>query len=298
MQKKPMRRESAKQVAIDVLRTARKPLHTKEIARRVVESGRCSGLKGKTPEATIAATLAVGSRPGGPFKRVDKGTYALSSAQVRPAATKRPAARRSTPAASNCAGEGQRLATRRTTSPERAAATTRVTGLTSTPRARMAGELSRSAGLRRSHRRAPHSKPLERTPAILNVDFFFPDSQDQVDTSFDFERESSSPDRVRQRDDRYAHEVISPAPYTGILLSKALVDGPGSKYTFAQRHRLSRLGVCRFFRLDECDGPPLATLGDCGAFNFVREDTPPYSVDDVVDFYDECAFDYGISVDM
>ena len=129
------------------------------------------------------------------------------------------------------------------------------------------------------------------------MDFFFPDSQDQIDPSFDFERESSSPDRVRQRDDRYAHELISPAPYTGILLSKALVDGPGSKYTFAQRHRLYRLGVRRFFRLDDGDGPALATLGDCGAFNYVREERPPYSVEDVVDFYDECGFDYGISVD-
>jgi hypothetical protein len=117
------------------------------------------------------------------------------------------------------------------------------------------------------------------------VDFFFPDSQDQIDPSYDFERESSSPDRVRQRDDRYAHEVISPAPYTGVLLSKALVDGPGSKYTFAQRHRLYRLGVRRFFRLDEGEGPSLATLGDCGAFNYVREESPPYSVEEVVDFY-------------
>jgi hypothetical protein len=129
------------------------------------------------------------------------------------------------------------------------------------------------------------------------VDFFFPDSQDQIDPSFDFQREASSPDRVRQRDDRYAHEVISPPPYTGILLSKALIDGPGSKYTFAQRHRLYRLGVRRFFRLDESDGPPLATLGDCGAFNYVREEKPPYSVEDVVEFYAECGFDKGISVD-
>jgi hypothetical protein len=55
--------DSAKQVAIDVLRSARKPLHTKEITTRVIDSGRCSGLKGKTPEATIAAMLAVGSKP-------------------------------------------------------------------------------------------------------------------------------------------------------------------------------------------------------------------------------------------
>ena len=130
-----------------------------------------------------------------------------------------------------------------------------------------------------------------------DVEFFFPDSQDQIDPTYDFEREASSRDRVRQRDDRYAHEVISPAPYTGILLSKALVDGPGSKYTFAQRHRLYRLGVRRFFRLDDHDGPRLATFGDCGAFNYVREDEPPYSVEEVLDFYEECGFDYGVSVD-
>lgn len=69
--------EPAKQVAIDLLRTAGEPLHAKEIAKRVIDSGRAR-LKGKTPEATITAMLAVGSKPGGPFKRVDKGTYALA----------------------------------------------------------------------------------------------------------------------------------------------------------------------------------------------------------------------------
>jgi hypothetical protein len=82
---KAVKGESAKQVAIDVLRAAAGPLKAKEIAKRVIDSGRCSGLKGKTPEATISATLAVGSKSGGPFKRVDKGTYALADASTRPA---------------------------------------------------------------------------------------------------------------------------------------------------------------------------------------------------------------------
>jgi HB1/ASXL restriction endonuclease-like protein with HTH domain len=68
--------EPAKQVAIDVLRQAGEPLHAKEVAKRVLASGRCAGLEGKTPEATISAMLAVGSKPGGPFARVGKGTYA------------------------------------------------------------------------------------------------------------------------------------------------------------------------------------------------------------------------------
>src|SRR5205814_8333059 len=106
--KRPLRRatkatgrgEAAKQGAIDVLRKAGEPLHAKELAKRVLASGRCAGLKGKTPEATISAMLAVGSKPGGPFARVDKGTYTLTDsagtaskpAEAKPATTaKRPA---------------------------------------------------------------------------------------------------------------------------------------------------------------------------------------------------------------
>ena len=54
------KRVSAKQVALDILRAADQPLKAKEIAKRVIESGRCAGLKGKTPEATISAMLVVG----------------------------------------------------------------------------------------------------------------------------------------------------------------------------------------------------------------------------------------------
>jgi hypothetical protein len=51
----------------------------------VIESGRSSALKGKTPEATVAAMLAVGSKPGGSFKRVDKATYTLVDDIAKPA---------------------------------------------------------------------------------------------------------------------------------------------------------------------------------------------------------------------
>jgi hypothetical protein len=96
MQRKRMQGESAKQVAIDLLRAAGEPLHTKEITKRVIESGRCSGLKGKTPEATVAAMLAVGSKSGGPFKRVGKAIYTLADELVKakPATGARAANRR------------------------------------------------------------------------------------------------------------------------------------------------------------------------------------------------------------
>lgn len=92
----PTNGEPAKQVAVDVLRTAGAPLHAKEIAKRVIASGRCSGLKGKTPEQTITAMLAVGSKPGGPFKRVDKGTYTLADDSPKPKTTGQAQDRRAT----------------------------------------------------------------------------------------------------------------------------------------------------------------------------------------------------------
>ena len=55
--------------------------------------------------------------------------------------------------------------------------------------------------------------------------FYFPDSQDLVSPAYDFVRDEYPPHRVRQRDDRYAHEVLSQAPYHGILVSKSIVDG-------------------------------------------------------------------------
>jgi hypothetical protein len=131
------------------------------------------------------------------------------------------------------------------------------------------------------------------------VRFFFPDSQDQVDPSFDFKTEQRSIHRVRQRDDRYAHEVIQPVPYDGLLVSKPIVDGlPGAagKYTAAQRNRLYREGAHRFFRLTN-GSSTLRVMGDCGAFTYVREHEPVYSVEEVIDFYDGCQFDIGIAPD-
>jgi hypothetical protein len=132
------------------------------------------------------------------------------------------------------------------------------------------------------------------------MQFFFPDSQDQIDPGFDFVAEERSPFRVRQRDDRYAHEVLAEPAFDGILVSKTIVDGStegAGKYSAPQRHRFYRAGVRRFFRLDEVAGPRLDAMGDCGAFTYVREDVPPFSPDQVIDFYEDGGFDLGLSVD-
>jgi hypothetical protein len=85
-----------------------------------------------------------------------------------------------------------------------------------------------------------------------------------------------------------------------MLLSKAIVDGVNGgagKYSAQQRQRLYRVGIREFFRLDGVAGSRLATLGDCGAFSYVRDERPPYTVDDLIDFYDGLGFDSGLSLD-
>jgi integrase len=80
--------------------------------------------------------------------------------------------------------------------------------------------------------------------------FFFPDSQDFVDESFDFATEQRSESRIRQQDDVYPHDVFSPPPYDGLLVSKAIGDdrdaGSG-KYTVGQQQRLLRVGDLKAF---------------------------------------------------
>lgn len=124
--------------------------------------------------------------------------------------------------------------------------------------------------------------------------FFFPDSQDQIDPRFDFINEKHPKDRIRQRDDLYAHEALGFSAYSGVLLSKAIVDGEqGGQYSLAQRHRLRRQGIRKFFRLND----KMDSIGDCGAFAYVKEEKPPFSVDEVISFYKRSGVSIGVSVD-
>jgi hypothetical protein len=38
-------------------------------------------------------------------------------------------------------------------------------------------------------------------------------------------------------------------------------------------------------------------MGDCGSFTYITEEEPPFSVSQVLEFYEECQFDFGLSLD-
>lgn len=134
------------------------------------------------------------------------------------------------------------------------------------------------------------------------MNFFFPDSHDLVDPSFDFVTERRKFSGSRQQSQCYAHEVLEDPPYHGMLLSKAMVDpledSKGVRYNFAQVQRLKRLGVREFLRLDRPGlSRRLETMGDCGAFSYINAPEPPFTIENVLEFYMDCQFDYGISPD-
>ena len=129
--------------------------------------------------------------------------------------------------------------------------------------------------------------------------FIYADSLDFVDPGFDFAADSYSEGRQVYWDDKFAHEMLMPEPYDGILVSRATVGGKrgAGKYTESQRMRLSRVGARKFLRYNEqCDGSKWL-FGDCGAFSYHKEETPPYTPEDTLEFYSDCCFTHGCSVD-
>jgi hypothetical protein len=92
------KRVSAKQVAIDVLRAADEPLKAKEVAKRVIDSGRSSGLKGKNTGGDDLGDARRWLQARRSLQARRQGTYTLAettsatgtpAAQAKPAAAKR-----------------------------------------------------------------------------------------------------------------------------------------------------------------------------------------------------------------
>jgi hypothetical protein len=133
--------------------------------------------------------------------------------------------------------------------------------------------------------------------------FLYSDTQDYVDPEYDFLADRNAPGRKRYWDDMYAHEMMDPAPYDGLLVAmsavRQAVGVPSSKvrYSTAEEQRLLRDGVRAFLR---CNGPRFKDammMGDCGAFAYVEHEFPAYPPAEVVEFYADAEFTHGVSPD-
>jgi hypothetical protein len=131
------------------------------------------------------------------------------------------------------------------------------------------------------------------------VKFIFADSLDVVDPEYDFETDTAGSGRKRHLDERYPHEIMDPAPYHGILVSRGIVGDHlfGGKYSFAQAMRFRRDGARKFLRLDGPRFRDMPLFGDSGAFSYVKEERPTYTPAQVLEFYADARFTHGCAVD-
>ena len=133
--------------------------------------------------------------------------------------------------------------------------------------------------------------------------FLYSDTQDYVDPAYDFINDRNAPGRKRYWNDVYAHEIMYPPPYDGLLVAMSAVrqvEGVSSskvRYTTAEEQRLLRDGARKFLRYDSPVFRNSMMMGDCGAFAYVDLENPPYSPEEVVEFYSDAQFSHGVSPD-
>jgi len=137
---------------------------------------------------------------------------------------------------------------------------------------------------------------------VTRMKYFLPDWEDRLDPAFDFARDVYSAGHRRNPYDHdvYAHQLFEQPPYDGILFSLSVFQ---SKITLVNGHdgayRIRNTSnIRKYLKI-----PPhskIEVMGDCGAFGYANENSPPqpfYSVKNVANLYDKLGFDYGVSVD-
>lgn len=118
--------------------------------------------------------------------------------------------------------------------------------------------------------------------------YFIPEWDDRVDPDYDFLRDGITEGRDPYIHDVYAHEIYPAPNYDGILVSKSVIEENKTK-----KERIRKIGIHRHVRVPR----NFPVMGDCGAFNYIDEEVPPYQTAETLDFYESLDFDYGVSID-
>lgn len=118
--------------------------------------------------------------------------------------------------------------------------------------------------------------------------YFIPEWDDLVDPEFVFENDEHSHGASDWSNAVYAHQIYKSPNYDGLLVSRVVAEHGRKK-----KARINQLGVHRLLRVPR----EFPVMGDCGAFGYIAEEKPPYTTEDVIDYYTRLDFDYGVSVD-
>lgn len=125
-------------------------------------------------------------------------------------------------------------------------------------------------------------------PHRAKLRYFIPEWDDLVDPDYDFETDTHSGGSGDWSNEVYAHQLYPEPNYDGLLVSKVVAEKSKKK-----KARINALGVHRFLRVPR----QFPVMGDCGAFGYIHEERPPYTNDEILDYYTRLDFDYGVSID-
>ena len=147
------------------------------------------------------------------------------------------------------------------------------------PAARINPDVDKVIHLPASWRNKPHRKKLR---------YFIPEWDDLVDPDYYFVNDIHSGGTGNWSNEVYAHQMYKEPNYDGILVSKVVAEKSVSK-----KERINEMGVHRYLRVPR----EFPIMGDCGAFGYINEDVPPYSTEEILDYYTRLDFDLGVSID-
>ena len=120
------------------------------------------------------------------------------------------------------------------------------------------------------------------------LQYFIPEWDDLVDPRYDFIEEIHSGGTPDWSNEVFAHQLYPSPNYDGILISREVIrKNPRKEY------RLNQMGVHRYCRVP----PDFPIMGDCGAFGYKDEPQPRYATGEMLDYYTNLGFDFGVSVD-
>jgi hypothetical protein len=117
---------------------------------------------------------------------------------------------------------------------------------------------------------------------INDIEYYIPEWDDQVSKHYDFWN-----DRDLSKKRVYSHELYQTPNYDGLLISRMKLEETKSKI-----EKIKEVGgVHNFYKFKG------KIFGDCGAWGYYKEKTPPFKTSDIMDFYEELKFDIGVSID-
>lgn len=131
-------------------------------------------------------------------------------------------------------------------------------------------------------------KSWKAKPHKNKLRYFIPEWDDLVDPDYDFINDIHSGGTGDWSNEVYAHQMYPEPNYDGILISRAVAEKSKKKNA-----RINEMGAHRYLRVPR----DFTIMGDCGAFDYIDKDEPPYTTDDVIEYYTRLGFDLGVSVD-